>query len=121
MIRRPPRYTRTNTLFPYTTLFRSRRARRRAPRRDRKRKAGPARLKPMRGERRRWAGSVLPGGREDLVDVSGDLHLAPDRLAPAALVDQARGAVDAHIPAAAHVLVDPGPLGARQPERTSVV
>src|SRR3546814_18712432 len=24
MIRRPPRYTRTDTLFPYTTLFRSR-------------------------------------------------------------------------------------------------
>src|SRR3546814_7534695 len=32
MIRRPPRSTRTDTLFPYTTLFRSRlrRARRRA-------------------------------------------------------------------------------------------
>src|SRR3546814_2454245 len=27
MIRRPPRSTRTDTLFPYTTLFRSRRAR----------------------------------------------------------------------------------------------
>src|SRR3546814_17119860 len=25
MIRRPPRYTRTDTLFPYTTLFRSHR------------------------------------------------------------------------------------------------
>src|SRR3546814_4105231 len=29
MIRRPPRSTRTDTLFPYTTLFRSRRAMRR--------------------------------------------------------------------------------------------
>src|SRR3546814_4614225 len=29
MIRRPPRATRTDTLFPYTTLFRSPRARRR--------------------------------------------------------------------------------------------
>src|SRR3546814_20651832 len=28
MIRRPPRSTRTDTLFPYTTLFRSRRGRR---------------------------------------------------------------------------------------------
>src|SRR3546814_7583664 len=28
MIRRPPRSTRTDTLFPYTTLFRSRAARR---------------------------------------------------------------------------------------------
>src|SRR3546814_18825634 len=27
MIRRPPRSTRTDTLFPYTTLFRSKRAR----------------------------------------------------------------------------------------------
>src|SRR3546814_14913896 len=34
MIRRPPRSTRTDTLFPYTTLFRSRRNRR-APRRQR--------------------------------------------------------------------------------------
>src|SRR3546814_9212241 len=30
MIRRPPRSTRTDTLFPYTTLFRSRRTRGRA-------------------------------------------------------------------------------------------
>src|SRR3546814_10075393 len=32
MIRRPPRFTRTDTLFPYTTLFRSPRARRRLSR-----------------------------------------------------------------------------------------
>src|SRR3546814_19471047 len=32
MIRRPPRSTRTDTLFPYTTLFRSARHRRRAGR-----------------------------------------------------------------------------------------
>src|SRR3546814_8837244 len=31
MIRRPPRSTRTDTLFPYTTLFRSRRTRGRTP------------------------------------------------------------------------------------------
>src|SRR3546814_1554761 len=31
MIRRPPRSTRTDTLFPYTTLFRSERARRHTP------------------------------------------------------------------------------------------
>src|SRR3546814_4641839 len=39
MIRRPPRSTRTDTLFPYTTLFRSqsleRRGQRRRQRRDR--------------------------------------------------------------------------------------
>src|SRR3546814_6642546 len=33
MIRRPPRSTRTDTLFPYTTLFRSHRGRDRLPRR----------------------------------------------------------------------------------------
>src|SRR3546814_16778228 len=33
MIRRPPRSTRTDTLFPYTTLFRSDRSFRRGPRR----------------------------------------------------------------------------------------
>src|SRR3546814_9342468 len=32
MIRRPPRSTRTDTLFPYTTLFRSRRSSRRTSR-----------------------------------------------------------------------------------------
>src|SRR3546814_1075380 len=32
MMRRPPRSTRTDTLFPYTTLFRSRRHLRRIPR-----------------------------------------------------------------------------------------
>src|SRR3546814_5478189 len=35
MIRRPPRSTRTDTLFPYTTLFRSIGSRRRASRRSR--------------------------------------------------------------------------------------
>src|SRR3546814_14150398 len=34
MIRRPPRSTRTDTLFPYTTLFRSQDRARRHPRRD---------------------------------------------------------------------------------------
>src|SRR3546814_1619175 len=40
MIRRPPRTTRTDTLFPYTTLFRSvgERTRRRARRTDRPRR-----------------------------------------------------------------------------------
>src|SRR3546814_633164 len=45
MIRRPPRSTRTDTRFPYTTLFRSERARRRsAGRRD----AAPVRPKSNR-------------------------------------------------------------------------
>src|SRR3546814_1145432 len=37
MIRRPPRSTRTDTLFPYTTLFRSQRDNRRADRPRRRR------------------------------------------------------------------------------------
>src|SRR3546814_15270553 len=39
MIRLPPRSTRTDTLFPYTTLFRSKKAKRSAGRRARRRKA----------------------------------------------------------------------------------
>src|SRR3546814_1248969 len=35
MIRRPPRSTRTDTLFPYTTLFRSQQGDREEPRRER--------------------------------------------------------------------------------------
>src|SRR3546814_10966084 len=44
MIRRPPRSTRTDTLFPYTTLFRSRRGPHRRRRDDRLlgRRHGPA-------------------------------------------------------------------------------
>src|SRR3546814_9106435 len=40
MIRRPPRSTRTDTLFPYTTLFRSGEHRRRWRRRSRGRQSG---------------------------------------------------------------------------------
>src|SRR3546814_5803782 len=47
MIRRPPRSTRTDTLFPYTTLFRS----------------GGA-FRPLRGRKAdAAAGTLLPGGR----------------------------------------------------------
>src|SRR3546814_15023826 len=44
MIRRPPRSTRTDTLFPYTTLFRSRRR----LSRERRLFRGLARLRPAR-------------------------------------------------------------------------
>src|SRR3546814_5527547 len=49
MIRRPPRSTRTDTLFPYTTLFRS------EPHRSKgiDRLAGGFQLRPIFGERRR--------------------------------------------------------------------
>src|SRR3546814_11303222 len=52
MIRRPPRSTRTDTLFPYTTLFRS------PNRRDDGKLHQPASLclRPVRIYRHRWTG-----------------------------------------------------------------
>src|SRR3546814_8391208 len=47
MIRRPPRSTRTDTLFPYTTLFRSPPGRRR-PRKSRRRRSPPRASPPPR-------------------------------------------------------------------------
>src|SRR3546814_14241951 len=59
MIRRPPRSTRTDTLFPYTTLFRSDpRARERCPTRGRYRR--PA----------RWRRQAATGGRSPPADRS---------------------------------------------------
>src|SRR3546814_9472603 len=53
MIRRPPRSTRTDTLFPYTTLFRSRIA-------DAERAAAGGYRAGERGEcRRRWHGTGM--------------------------------------------------------------
>src|SRR3546814_16833352 len=74
MIQRPPSATRTDTLFPYTTLFRSR-GRRTRDRRDRHR--GPGRTGPGAGidagvgvrtaggaaERRALQERTRPGGR----------------------------------------------------------
>src|SRR3546814_2569880 len=58
MIRRPPRSTRTDTLFPYTTLFRSPRCRERGPRHPALRRPGdivphPGRPDGAAGRRRR--------------------------------------------------------------------
>src|SRR3546814_15087346 len=67
-IRRPPRSTRTDTLFPYTTLFRSRRAARRRPaaddgrRRHRPRRAAAGRQRIRRG---RPVSRTLPPPRFD--------------------------------------------------------
>src|SRR3546814_11637197 len=55
MIRRPPRSTRTDTLFPYTTLFRS--AGPSAGRPADFRQPAPGRQGPGTGGRARWAGS----------------------------------------------------------------
>src|SRR3546814_593874 len=58
MIRRPPRSTRTDTLFPYTTLFRSARQADRKqsairPRRRKRGAKGAARLPPRQFRRRK--------------------------------------------------------------------
>src|SRR3546814_19040223 len=73
MIRRPPRSTRTDTLFPYTTLFRSHlRARYSRPRPADRRRVGPAhhgdrgrRARHRAGLARRslWPADVLPAHR----------------------------------------------------------
>src|SRR3546814_1609783 len=55
MIRRPPRSTRTDTLFPYTTLFRSCRP---PPRHPRSRRLHPWRSAPCSGR-----SSTRPRGR----------------------------------------------------------
>src|SRR3546814_5517875 len=61
MIRRPPRSTRTDTLFPYTTLFRSiaghARRRTRAAQAGRHRAAGPAAHRAERTGRGAQAGA----------------------------------------------------------------
>src|SRR3546814_2350645 len=62
MIRRPPRSTRTDTLFPYTTLFRSGSDRRRAqPRKGRaERNGGPSSSEPDAAGPARGTAAVLP-------------------------------------------------------------
>src|SRR3546814_17711316 len=51
MIRRPPRSTRTDTLFPYTTLFRSRRCRKTGAQRRRGGRSRPCQWPPIRRTR----------------------------------------------------------------------
>src|SRR3546814_1294857 len=65
MIRRPPRSTRTDTLFPYTTLFRSPQDRRRADpdrRAEDRRPVGVLALRERRTDARRHP-RRRPGGR----------------------------------------------------------
>src|SRR3546814_9692672 len=76
MIRRPPRSTRTDTLFPYTTLVRSpvaaqqQRRRRRGRAHDRQR-SGDARVRQSQREIKRDVGN-LPLGRAIVAAVDSD-------------------------------------------------
>src|SRR3546814_13277551 len=68
MIRRPPRSTRTDTLFPYTTLFRAAAAtgrgrRRRGGRGGRVERADRFSCGPGRGSECRYGGWVTPASR----------------------------------------------------------
>src|SRR3546814_16155870 len=77
MIRRPPRATRTDTLFPYTTLFRSRREKARDSAWNRKLRVAQAELDRMRSDaqffaeqiaqieqRANWLRAILPRDRQ---------------------------------------------------------
>src|SRR3546814_8509018 len=64
MIRRPPRSTRTDTLFPYTTLFRS---------------ADPTRIDAWRLRARRGIPCALPGLDQYPVGAQGRAARTPDQ------------------------------------------
>src|SRR3546814_17611596 len=66
MIRRPPRSTRTDTLFPYTTLFRSGGAEAAAP-------AGPVDARAAKAVGSAVAGT---GATDDAGDLAGDQAVA---------------------------------------------
>src|SRR3546814_5381903 len=80
MIRRPPRSTRTDTLFPYTTLFRSSvRIQEFAGRQGRAGSADVPRVgagERVRVERRQAVGVALPAPRGAPVDRFADLPAA---------------------------------------------
>src|SRR3546814_1293189 len=80
MLRRPPRSTRTDTLFPYTTLFRSP-----APSSDAIGRRGPARAadRPHRQDRG-WRSSACTVGH-------GGIEPVARRLAREDLADRLRG------------------------------
>src|SRR3546814_3127528 len=86
MIRRPPRSTRTDTLFPYTTLFRS---------------EGAARLAPH------------PPGRASCAVLRERLDLADPGVRRAGPAPVAATARDRRRPARQHALPPPGPAAAR--------
>src|SRR3546814_15687011 len=73
MIRRPPRSTRTDTLFPYTTLFRSRLARLHR-RRDQAARHAPADLPGAQHAARQAAREPLEKARQPAALGSGAQH-----------------------------------------------
>src|SRR3546814_19840968 len=109
MIRRPPRSTRTDTLVPYTTLFRSPRARRQDPR--------------FAAARRRCAAVVARdcpcsrGYRSGTAPAEGfprgtGARLRPRAAASTARADRAAARRESPPPDASHGLYKGGPRGA---------
>src|SRR3546814_1335525 len=79
MIRRPPRSTRTDTLFPYTTLFRSLSQRERD---------GPRSAQPSGKGEGDYRSSKAPRvGFESTLDAGWDRKLARGVVAPDSIVD----------------------------------
>src|SRR3546814_14724496 len=121
MIRRPPRSTRTDTLFPYTTLFRSRPdpARRCRGAAGLPGQCGNDHL--LRYPDRRWR-----RGRARTVAAAGSLSAcpAPDALPPLARLeprkphDPAETSPNNPVP---HLLRGPGPPCAARPDRKGVM
>src|SRR3546814_16591046 len=72
MIRRPPRSTRTDTLFPYTTLFRSGRGRRRPDRLEQPPRPRATRRRGGRSQNRAASGRAQGVGSDD-GGLSGDV------------------------------------------------
>src|SRR3546814_7072316 len=102
MLRRPPRSTRTDTLFPYTTLFRSQAA-------DLRRHGG--REEQRLADLRQQADNALDVGHEahvehavGLVDHQ-DLHVGEQDLAALEEVDESTRRGDQHVDAAIQLLL----------------
>src|SRR3546814_8622772 len=103
MIRRPPRSTRTDTLFPYTPLFRSLAAVRRDARRSARRREGRAarspgehrsrRARAARGARCALRAQAVAGGRDmsDLFDKLENRRAIIDRRALSTRLDEIAG------------------------------
>src|SRR3546814_5992217 len=124
MIRRPPRSTRTDTLFPYTTLFRS------APNRQKNDRTEPRRIPREAGiaiSRRIVisAGCILPslslwGNRQGLMFVSPDV--AVRHVGQARRNDQEEQDRQARTMAALQLgFCRPGQDGSRSEEHTSEI
>src|SRR3546814_11429157 len=97
MIRRPPRSTRTDTLFPYTTLFRSVRARREIIGADTLKRGGEVLDGVVAGRRAGMAAGAGEGDLEIGIGLLSALEAVEDWLAVRAEQPAAAVAVQHHL------------------------